>query len=129
MFSFSSRRRHTRSLRDWSSDVCSSDLRIVAADDLALSRLRMLEISVADESARFCHGLFRNTGHLGDARIKILGGLALQRRSGQRRQIVRERKALRFSERLLTEGALSFELRRCERGQLQRCTQCETIEI
>src|SRR5204863_4515468 len=27
-FFFSSRRRHTRSLRDWSSDVCSSDLRI-----------------------------------------------------------------------------------------------------
>src|SRR6266496_5621969 len=26
MFFFSSRRRHTRSLRDWSSDVCSSDL-------------------------------------------------------------------------------------------------------
>src|SRR5699024_11516023 len=29
MFFFSSRRRHTRSKRDWSSDVCSSDLRIV----------------------------------------------------------------------------------------------------
>src|SRR5438034_10931481 len=27
MFFFSSRRRHTRSLCDWSSDVCSSDLR------------------------------------------------------------------------------------------------------
>src|SRR5437588_8596993 len=27
-FFFSSRRRHTRSLCDWSSDVCSSDLRI-----------------------------------------------------------------------------------------------------
>src|SRR6266496_4198356 len=27
-FFFSSRRRHTRSLRDWSSDVCSSDLEI-----------------------------------------------------------------------------------------------------
>src|SRR5207247_5675128 len=26
IFSFSSRRRHTRSTRDWSSDVCSSDL-------------------------------------------------------------------------------------------------------
>ena len=26
-FFFSSRRRHTRSLHDWSSDVCSSDLR------------------------------------------------------------------------------------------------------
>src|SRR5204862_5946542 len=28
LFFFSSRRRHTRSLRDWSSDVCSSDLTI-----------------------------------------------------------------------------------------------------
>src|SRR5699024_11448554 len=28
---FSSRRRHTRSKRDWSSDVCSSDLRLSAA--------------------------------------------------------------------------------------------------
>src|SRR6267378_7510536 len=30
LFFFSSRRRHTRSLRDWSSDVCSSDLEFVA---------------------------------------------------------------------------------------------------
>src|SRR5260221_8604733 len=30
-FFFSSRRRHTRSLCDWSSDVCSSDLEIVKA--------------------------------------------------------------------------------------------------
>src|SRR5215211_999473 len=29
-FFFSSRRRHTRSLCDWSSDVCSSDLELVA---------------------------------------------------------------------------------------------------
>src|SRR5699024_11548276 len=28
---FSSRRRHTRSKRDWSSDVCSSDLRVFSA--------------------------------------------------------------------------------------------------
>src|SRR5699024_6646840 len=37
-FFFSSRRRHTRSKRDWSSDVCSSDLRLFArgaADDKA----------------------------------------------------------------------------------------------
>src|SRR5438874_3222053 len=31
MFFFSSRRRHTRSLRDWSSDVCSSDLDNIGA--------------------------------------------------------------------------------------------------
>src|SRR5690349_22223969 len=30
-FFFASRRRHTRSLRDWSSDVCSSDLDFQAA--------------------------------------------------------------------------------------------------
>src|SRR5699024_11255722 len=30
VFFFSSRRRHTRSKRDWSSDVCSSDLRLSA---------------------------------------------------------------------------------------------------
>src|SRR5438105_9669617 len=33
LFFFSSRRRHTRSTRDWSSDVCSSDL-----DELAYTR-------------------------------------------------------------------------------------------
>src|SRR5690349_24703900 len=34
MFFFSSRRRHTRSLRDWSSDVCSSDLWWFGGDGL-----------------------------------------------------------------------------------------------
>src|SRR2546422_1800849 len=39
-FFFSSRRRHTRCSRDWSSDVCSSDLVLMAnADRIALSRL------------------------------------------------------------------------------------------
>src|SRR5699024_11422130 len=32
-FSFSSRRRHTRSNRDWSSDVCSSDLETECTKD------------------------------------------------------------------------------------------------
>src|SRR3712207_8347694 len=34
VFFFSSRRRHTRYWRDWSSDVCSSDLSRIDADDL-----------------------------------------------------------------------------------------------
>src|SRR5438128_6448624 len=33
MFFFSSRRRHTRCYRDWSSDVCSSDLPGAARDE------------------------------------------------------------------------------------------------
>src|SRR5438132_9625761 len=35
-FFFSSRRRHTRSLCDWSSDVCSSDLIAFSACDLGI---------------------------------------------------------------------------------------------
>src|SRR5207249_2280801 len=34
-FFFSSRRRHTRSKRDWSSDVCSSDLEVMRTRELA----------------------------------------------------------------------------------------------
>src|SRR5215217_1367316 len=33
LFFFSSRRRHTRYWRDWSSDVCSSDLAVPTGDD------------------------------------------------------------------------------------------------
>src|SRR5204862_1276017 len=36
LFFFSSRRRHTRSLRDWSSDVCSSDLLFNEATELSM---------------------------------------------------------------------------------------------
>src|SRR6266496_5544651 len=39
-FFFSSRRRHTRSLRDWSSDVCSSDL----LEQLGLRRMVALSL-------------------------------------------------------------------------------------
>src|SRR2546429_5431073 len=45
---FSSRRRHMRCSRDWSSDVCSSDLRLVDGD--AVRRLPALaELVQADE--------------------------------------------------------------------------------
>src|SRR2546422_8885092 len=39
-FFFSSRRRHTRCSRDWSSDVCSSDLGSRPTDSLRWSRMR-----------------------------------------------------------------------------------------
>src|SRR3712207_9020929 len=37
-FFFSSRRRHTRYWRDWSSDVCSSDLRFLTVPDAKAAR-------------------------------------------------------------------------------------------
>src|SRR2546429_6549906 len=39
MFFFSSRRRHTRCSRDWSSDVCSSDLTLIAMPSASRRRL------------------------------------------------------------------------------------------
>src|SRR5690349_22685246 len=45
-FFFSSRRRHTRSLRDWSSDVCSSDLLLL---ELGLfGGLKLLQLGLVD---------------------------------------------------------------------------------
>src|SRR5438132_9432895 len=50
LFFFSSRRRHTRSLCDWSSDVCSSDL------------------------SRFVNGLRVTTPEIIDAVLKVFAG-------------------------------------------------------
>src|SRR5690349_5176535 len=47
-FFFSSRRRHTRSLRDWSSDVCSSDLWIVGPEGRSRGRRRGLAARLMD---------------------------------------------------------------------------------
>src|SRR5438067_6997916 len=62
-FFFSSRRRHTRSKRDWSSDVCSSDLDDTAAQavhDQGLLRFRDAQFprktGVFDAGQRACAG-------------------------------------------------------------------------
>src|SRR5690349_24405510 len=44
IFFFSSRRRHTRSLRDWSSDVCSSDLLSTCGERIACVAARTKEL-------------------------------------------------------------------------------------
>src|SRR5258706_9437675 len=56
-FFFSSRRRHTRLVSDWSSDVCSSDLLPVAFNNSATARLRF-----------YCHN---GTGGTTGSRPKI----------------------------------------------------------
>src|SRR2546422_9410399 len=54
-FFFSSRRRHTRCSRDWSSDVCSSDLEVTPPGEVAQhhlaagERLRDLDEADADQ--------------------------------------------------------------------------------
>src|SRR5699024_11350775 len=48
-FFFSSRRRHTRSKRDWSSDVCSSDLGFVKKEDVPMGEFRWITLVSSDE--------------------------------------------------------------------------------
>src|SRR5207245_4107127 len=43
VFFFSSRRRHTRCYRDWSSDVCSSDLVLAVSSDDAIESLAAVQ--------------------------------------------------------------------------------------
>src|SRR5207245_5035863 len=47
-FFFSSRRRHTRCYRDWSSDVCSSDLSPMRSSALALTVPARAELRIGD---------------------------------------------------------------------------------
>src|SRR5437762_14362166 len=79
MFFFSSRRRHTRYIGDWSSDVCSSDLvragetragedilNVAQAADAPVQKI--LALAIAIEPARHGHGLARREVHRQTAR-------------------------------------------------------------
>src|SRR5690606_6830991 len=84
LFFFSSRRRHTRFSRDWSSDVCSSDLDEGGFVELALARAeaagrrerrRDIDVMVAIggagvEDERITVGQSDRQGLLGDARMR-----------------------------------------------------------
>src|SRR5947209_20121645 len=51
VFFFSSRRRHTRYWRDWSSDVCSSDLFLLDPDDAAsIAQAEALNATLVDDA-------------------------------------------------------------------------------
>src|SRR3712207_7576325 len=75
LFFFSSRRRHTRYWRDWSSDVCSSDLDVGP-----------WVLEVALDAAALLNELGRIGEHLHEA-VGLLGGLGVgpEPRSEERR--------------------------------------------
>src|SRR5437762_12910440 len=68
-FFFSSRRRHTRYIGDWSSDVCSSDL-VQAEFEGVLDRLmgRRTAATGAGRTDTGVHALGQGVGFLGDGR-------------------------------------------------------------
>src|SRR3712207_8933732 len=66
-FFFSSRRRHTRYWRDWSSDVCSSDLPTSIIESLQLRFRHIILLYDADETGvRESH---RQAEHLAEYKV------------------------------------------------------------
>src|SRR3712207_5489230 len=83
MFFFSSRRRHTRYWRDWSSDVCSSDL----GDERRLAgqlagRLVVRQVAVGLQAHR---RLIAGRGLVAVGGLLLGGGSVLAHRSEERR--------------------------------------------
>src|SRR5438128_6097926 len=74
VFFFSSRRRHTRCYRDWSSDVCSSDLTVsaLAALDRNDTTKAKTDLEVATDSATRLYGARPND----QVAVKLAGLLA-----------------------------------------------------
>ena len=64
------------------------------ADDLVVAGAQILDIGVADEAALARHHVFRQSGHLRDARVEGMRRIAAQRRAGQRREIIGQREML-----------------------------------
>src|SRR5947199_10633659 len=101
MFFFSSRRRHTRCLSDWSSDVCSSDLDLVACLRLLARRTPPLESARGlspEEAARALHGAMEEASR--DSVTMLLSSVSQYGpREGERPQPY----LLRLSEHLIFE--------------------------
>src|SRR5690606_40264687 len=76
-FFFSSRRRHTRFSRDWSSDVCSSDLPAQLVAQTCMSKI------LSTRAMQFC----------ADQAVQILGGMGFMRGTRSER-IYREVKVM-----------------------------------
>src|SRR3989475_6260126 len=86
-FFFSSRRRHTRFDCDWSSDVCSSDLREVVFVDIALA-----QIAALGATAAFLAGYETDTweSYVSGLSATLLGALVLSLTRSRRRHVSQE---------------------------------------
>src|SRR5699024_11620220 len=77
-FFFSSRRRHTRSKRDWSSDVCSSDLLCLSCK--ACASECPVNVDMATYKSEFLHkhyqGKLRPAAHYVMGWLPLLGHIA-----------------------------------------------------
>src|SRR5207247_5503014 len=91
---FSSRRQHTRSTRDWSSDVCSSDLPVKTLQEILLSsdvlpsrKVRLMEAvgHTTDDPGYLRHMLARE-----ELRTMVLKAMADHRLRSEERRVGKE---------------------------------------
>src|SRR5699024_11279894 len=80
-FFISSRRRHTRSKRDWSSDVCSSDL-IAAALLVARSATTRASLPPSDLATSRAAAMLRWLDRIAGPSVTVRVGPARDRKSG-----------------------------------------------
>src|SRR2546422_5993685 len=92
-FFFSSRRRHTRCSRDWSSDVCSSDLRVIAEVEFGIHN-RALPLADIPLAVRF-KGLGRSEEHTSElqSRLHLVCRLLLEKKKKNRKKLATKRSA------------------------------------
>src|SRR5207247_7983161 len=78
-FFFASRRRHTRSTRDWSSDVCSSDLLVEHAPGLREADIALTEI--AEKKLTFESTFGQNGATEAPARVVLFPGVTSSKKA------------------------------------------------
>src|SRR5206468_7521683 len=110
VFFFSSRRRHTRSDRDWSSDVCSSDLSTSIGENIAYGRPGASDAEiVAAAKAAGAHDFIVRSRLGYESRV---GERGMQLSGGERQRIALARAYLKNAPILiLDEPTSSVDLR------------------
>src|SRR5256884_8267263 len=107
-FFFSSRRRHTRCSRDWSSDVCSSDLQRQRADEMTARLALGLRARLDQSRKRFAVAHLRIVSF--DFRVKI-AAFRLRLERGAADLGIRAERLLRSKRERLARLALQLEER------------------
>src|SRR5690606_39792837 len=92
-FFFSSRRRHTRFSRDWSSDVCSSDLAARRRRKLLLHRHELDRLMA--KAGQAGHTIVPLSLYFKDGRVKVEIALAKGKQLHDKRQTLREKQDAR----------------------------------
>src|SRR5699024_12119177 len=96
LFSSSSRRRHTRSKRDWSSDVCSSDL--TAAAEYATPNLVDVLTQIVQLRARLYAAVQANIHTKRQILDRLKNAPVLQEPRSEERRVGKECRSRRWAE-------------------------------